>query len=332
MVCNILIIIITYSPLIALRCYDSLTMVIVITGPNDYARRECLSQLKADFIKEQGDFGLEIIEAENVELGRLLESVSSLPFLASRRMIILDEPSANKSLSENIEQLLDAVTDTTDLIITEAKFDKRSNLYKVLKKKTDFREFNELNEQELARWLTAEAKERGGELSLGDANYLVQRVGTSQLLLSNELDKLLTYDSVINRDSINLLTEPLPQSTVFELLDAAFAGNHKRANQIYQEQRKQQVEPQAIMGMIAWQLHALTIVKTNEKRSVEEIASRAKLNPFVVRKTLNLCRKLSLKDVKDLVGRALELDIKLKTKSIDADETLQHFLLTIISS
>ena len=304
-------------------------MVLVLTGSNSFALKNELNKITTEFVKAYGDFGLERIEGGTIEFGRLLENVASLPFLASRRMIILSDPSADKAINDHIDDLLLAVADTTDLIIVEAKFDKRLSLYKTLKKKATVKEFTELDEQALSKWLTDEAKTRGGGLTLQDASYIVQRLGNSQMGLSNELDKLLTYQPVINRAVIDLLTEPEPQSTVFDLLEAAFSGKTKRALEIYQEQRKQQVEPQAIMGMLAWQTHILAVVKANEKLGADGIASAAKLSPFVVRKTMYLTSSQSLRDIKDLVKRVLDLDIRLKSEAIDADDAIQHLIITL---
>lgn len=304
-------------------------MIVVLTGSNDFTRKAELDRLVDVFTHEHGDFGLEWINAADIEFGRLLESVSSLPFLAARRMIVLEGIGANKDIADNADRLLDAVADTTDLIINERKFDKRLSLYKTLKKRADFREYVELDERGLTAWLADEAKTRGGELGRSDALYLVARAGLDQMGLSNELDKLLAFDPKITRSSIDMLTEPLPQGSVFDLLDAAFAGNRKKTMELYQDQRRQQVEPQAIMGMIAWQVHVLAVVKFNEKDGAESIAAQAKLNPYVVRKTMNLTRGLSQKEVKDLVSRALALDVRLKSEMIDADDAVQHFLLTI---
>jgi DNA polymerase-3 subunit delta len=303
-------------------------MVIVLSGTNDYLRHVELKKLVSEFIKEHGDFGLEKIDASDIELGRLLENVASLPFLAGRRMIVLSNLGANKTILENIEQLLDAVADTTDLIVDERKFDKRLSAYKTLKKRVDFRELNEMDERGLASWLIAEAKTRGGSLSSNDASYLISRAGLNQMGLSNELDKLLSFDPKITRESIDELVEPLPQSSIFDLLDSAFSGNKRRTIELYEDQRKQQVEPQAIMGMIAWQLHIVAVVKSNEKDDADTIAREAKLNPYVVRKTLNITRNLTQKEVKALISRALDLDVRLKSENIDADDALQHFLLT----
>src|SRR5690606_23716154 len=108
-------------------------MIIVLTGPNDFMRRTELNRLVDDFLKSHGEFGLERIDASEIEFGRLLENVSSTPFLTEKRMIILSNASANKALSEHIEQLLDSVSESTDLILDEQKFDKRLLLYKTLK-------------------------------------------------------------------------------------------------------------------------------------------------------------------------------------------------------
>ena len=42
-------------------------MILVLTGSNDFARQSELKKLTAAFIKEYGDFGLEVLEAGNVE-------------------------------------------------------------------------------------------------------------------------------------------------------------------------------------------------------------------------------------------------------------------------
>lgn len=304
-------------------------MIVTLTGPNDYMRLAELSRYTAEFTANYGDFGIERKSAADMDFGRLLETVSSQPFLSSKRMVIVHDLSANKAAAEKIEQLLDSVSDTTDLIIEQSKFDKRLSIYKTLKKKTDFHEFTALDERGLINWLIKTAKTRGGSIKPNVAAYLISRVGNNQMLLSNELEKLLTYDADVTKTIIDLLSEPSPQGSVFELLDSAFSGNHKRAAALYEEQRKQQVEPQAIMGMIAWQLHALAVAKFNEKEGASTIASDAKMSPYTVNKALGLARRLSAGEVRDLVARALRLDVRLKSESINADDAVQHFLLTI---
>jgi len=85
----------------------------------------------------------------------------------------------------------------------------------------------------------------------------------------------------------------------------------------------------AIIGMIAWQLNILAIVKTAGDRSVDEIAKAAKLNPFVVRKSMSVANKLSLAQLKKLIKDCAELDVRLKSEPINADDAIQNLLLQI---
>jgi DNA polymerase III delta subunit len=89
------------------------------------------------------------------------------------------------------------------------------------------------------------------------------------------------------------------------------------------------VEPQQIMALLGWQLHALALVKTAGNRDANQIASEAKLNPFVVRKTQGLAKRMSLAETKDLVHRVRILDERLKSESIDADEALQNLIISL---
>lgn len=304
-------------------------MLVTLTGANDFLRKAELKKLAGDFIAEHTDMAVERFDGEEHEAARMRESLSALPFLTARKLVILYEPGKQKAFAENIESILEGAAETTDLVIVEPKLDKRLSYYKTLKKATDFREFNDLDANGLARWAGDYAKGQGGSLGAGDARFLVDRIGPNQLLLKQELDKLLAYDPAITKQTIELLTEPTPQSTVFELLDAAFAGNAKRAMELYREQRAQKVEPQAIIAMLAWQLHVLALVKTAGERSADDTAREAKLNPFVVRKSQSLARHITLDKLKAMISRLLEIDLKLKTVTIDADEALQLYLVTL---
>lgn len=303
-------------------------MVTTLTGSNTYLLRAELDRRVAAFVAEYTDMGLEKLDGEEAEYSRLVEAVQNLPFLAMRKLVVLRAPGANKQFADNFSSLLETIPETNDVLIYEPKLDKRSSYAKLLQKKTDFHSFEELSERDLPQWLCGQAKEQGGELNLGDAIYLVNRVGPNQLLLQNELAKLLTYQPKISRESIDLLTELTPQSTVFQLLDAAFAGDTKRALELYEDQRAQRVEPQAIIPMLAWQLHVLAVIKTAGQRPVDEIARESKLNPFVVRKSLSTANKLRLAQLRRLVRDLRELDVRLKSSSIDADEALRFYLLS----
>lgn len=304
-------------------------MLVTLTGNNAYALQQELRRLTAAFVAEHTDMGLEKFDGEELDPKRLPSIVQALPFLAAKRMVVLRAPSAQKAVAEGLEKLLGDVPDTTDLIIIEPSLDKRTSYYKALQKKTELRVFAELDERALATWLVGQAKATGAKLSTADASYLVHRVGTNQAMLANELAKLISYNPAISRATIDDMTDPMPQSSVFDLLDAALAGNTPKVLGLYREQRQQKVEPLAILAMLAWQLHILAVIKAAGPRSPQDIASQAKISPYVVRKSSTAARNLSLPHLKQLVSDAYRLDLRLKSQPIDPDDALQQFLISL---
>lgn len=317
-------------------------MITILTGRNNYSLRTELRRLTREFIEAVGgpdmaEMATEHLDGEEASFERIQEALQSLPFLAARKLVVLEQPGANKEFTEKAGVLLAELPETTDLIIVEPKLDKRLAYYKLLKKQPGFTEFAELDGNGLTRWLAAEAKARQTTLHPADARLIVDRVGTDQQYLAHELEKLCLGAAAINRDKpvitkqlILDLTVLTPQSTIFQLLEAAFAGNPKRALALYAEQRALRVEPQQIIAMLAWQLHVLAIVKAaGSDRSPDTIAKEATLSPYVVKKTASIARAQSMVNIKRLVDDLTTIDERLKRESLNADDVLQVYLLNV---
>jgi DNA polymerase-3 subunit delta len=298
-------------------------MVVTITGENSYALHSVLKSMFEDFIEKYGDIAIERVDGEEADFGRLVEAITSLPFLSARKLVILYSPSRNKVFAEKVKDVLSEASDTSDVILVEPKLDKRSSYYKYLKTHTDYREFNVMDQNGLASWLSQSAKDSGGSITVTDARYLIERVGTNQQLASNELEKLLLYNSHVTRESINLLTEETPQSTIFQLLEAAFAGNKRRALLLYDEQRFMKV------AMLTWQLHILALIVSAHGNSPEVISRDTKINPYVIRKSVVIARNLNIKILKKLIAELLIIDVRLKSETVDADDIIKNYLLKL---
>ncbi|NBU34099.1 DNA polymerase III subunit delta [bacterium] len=302
-------------------------MITTLTGSNAYELSNTLRSIKAVFTKQFGDFATESVDASELELRALLDIVSALPFLSTKRLVVMQGLAANKLASEHIQTIINNVSDQTDVYIVEPKLDKRSVLYKTLKKETDFKEFLQIDAYSAPQWLVTEAKNRGGELSNGDARYLVSRMGVEQTALSNQLDVLLLYNPKINRTAIDILTDKTPQSTVFELIEAAFSGNTRLALDLYEDQRAQNVEPLAIEALFVWQLHALLLVKAagQAKKPLNQLG----ISPYVAQKSAALVARRTLPQLKGYVAKLTAAEFALKTTAVNADETLKNFIIVL---
>ncbi len=304
-------------------------MIITLSGNSSYLLKRRLDEFIKKFVKKYGELALERFDGEEQEAKAIIEGLQSSPFLAQKKLVVVRRGSLNKEFAVQIEQIISSIGETTDAVFYEPQIDKRATYFKVLKSQTRFEEFNELDSQSLAGWLVEEAKKQGGQLGLADANYLVERVGTDQSLLTNELDKLLLYKPEITRQNIDLLTEPTPRSKVFELLDAAFAGRKEQALSLYEDQRAQKVEPQAILAMIAWQLHLIVLTKQADRRPIREVSKDSGMKEYPLSKAKSLADKLNDNALKRLVSEAIDIDWRGKTTSLDMDEALKTYIATM---
>lgn len=304
-------------------------MIYTYTGENSFSRREGLMNNIRSFVESYGDFALERLQGDEVTLEQIQAALTSMPFLAERKLVVVYKASANKDFIENAAAIFPQVPDITDVILDEPKLDKRTAYYKLVKAKTEYKDFTQLDDQRLAGWMIGYAKEQGSELARADAGYLLQRVGNNQQRLANEIDKLSLLEGPITRSRIDDLTEPTPQSKIFDLLDAAFAGNGERAMTLYDDQRAQKVEPQAILAMLGWQLRQVMLAKTAGNH---DLVREGKMSPYSAEKASRIAHRMTLVRLKELMSGLTELDAKSKRSAIDLDQALRAYILRINNS
>ena len=304
-------------------------MRMTLTGENSFLWSEELHKLIVDYIAKNGEHSILKVDGEEAQFEEIRKSVVSIPFLAPKQLVIIRTPSKNKQFLDNYEQIFEAIPESTDIVIVEPKLDKRLSYYKYLKKYTEYKEYPELQSYELSSWIQEYAKGHEAEISQKDSIYLIDKVGINQQKLAQEIQKLSLFDKKITAQHIEVLTEITPQSTIFQLIESAFAGKDKEVLKLYAQQKSLRVEPQKFIALLTWQLHVLALLKSGEDRTSDQIASESRLNPYVIRKSVDIAKKISLSELKERIRDLTSIDKKLKSTSINSDEALQHYLLSL---
>jgi DNA polymerase-3 subunit delta len=303
-------------------------VIYAIAGNNNYLIRKASSTLIDDFLKDNQEHNLIKFDCSETSFEQIIGSISNVSLFGEKQLVVLVSPQQNDDLVEGLDLLI-GKSDNSDVLIIYDSVDKRSKLYKTLKKESQFQEFFVDEKADISGWIVDEVKNRGGEISKSSAMYLAGQVGNDQIRLVNEIEKLVSFDVSVTNESIDLLCEPTPQSTVFQLIDAVFAGNYNLSSKLYSDQRAQNVEPILILGMLIWQIHILAIVHSGKSLSSGEIAKKAKLNPFVVGKATKVVSSMSRDYLRRILEAVTDLDLSLKTKPIDADQAIKNLLLKL---
>jgi len=274
------------------------------------------------------DLEVRTIDCENMDFATLISELSTQSLFSNFRIFKLKYLSYNRDFIEKIDQLLTINLDQLELFIVDPNLDSRSKIYKTLKEKTNFKLFNELDEYRLIDWVVDRAKTYNAQISKADARYLVERVGSNQLLCDNELNKLSLYKSTIDREAINQLIELNPSSKTFDLINAAFSRNYKLACNLYRDQRRQKVDPSIIIGLLAWQLHVLAVVSQAKGNSPSQMANDMAIAPSVISRTATIAQKINYAQVTVLINRLIYIDNKAKTAEVNLDDALLNWIMT----
>lgn len=304
-------------------------MISILLGSNWFAIKQELDRIVSDFEKKHGSLAIERLYAPEAEKDTIFTVAGARSLFSEDRLVIMTDLSRNKAAAEEIDSLISSIDDSTVAVLVENSLDKRSVYYKTLKKLPGFKEFNELSDDALARWLVAYAESMGAKLNIGDARYLIERTGNNQTVLERELTKLALYDKSITREKIHLLTEATPQSTVFQLVETAFSGNGKRALELYNEQRALRKEPQAIFGMLVWQMHLVAVCTAAGSKSAREIAGETGLKEYSLSKAQAVARRMGTEKVRDFLTLLRDMEKTAKSQTYNLDDGLRFAIVQL---
>ncbi|HIA92297.1 TPA: DNA polymerase III subunit delta [Candidatus Saccharibacteria bacterium] len=295
-------------------------------GTNIHAIRSHIQEL----FSKSGLSSITRLDGENIALEEIKQSLNGQSLFSTGSFVVIKNLSKHPNLKDKLAEIIAMVGDETTCIFVEQDIDKRKKFFKDLKKLTTYKEINELNPTQAAEFAKGYANQKERDLSSADAAYLVSRVGAEQSRLANELDKLFLYSKTIDKKTIDELTEPTLQDSVFNLTDAISAKNSGKALTIYQSLRQQQVHPMEIMGTLSWHLHTVTqIFYLKNQGSAQQIARAVGLHPFVVEKNLRSVQSLSHGRLKEIINFAIEADESLKTKSLNPDDVVEALLIKL---
>ena len=307
-------------------------MIIFLYGEDTYRSQKRLKTLRDKFVEKYTDTNLEIFE-EDFDIAKIKGSVTALPFLAEKRLVIIKNifksknPTSlklrgtSKNILDSIADLLENVPEETVLIFWEEGVpDKRIALFKkLIKEKTE--EFEKLQGHKLTKWIEDEVSRKGGKISAKNAEKLASYVGDDLYQMENEVEKLTSFKDKdeIKTEDIEALVKAKLSSNIFNLVDSIGERNYKKAARYTHELLEQGENEIYILSMIARQIRNLLLVlDLKDNFDKMRIAKETGIHPYVVQKALLQTRNFDSNGLKSIYQKLLETDIAIKTGEKDS--------------
>lgn len=305
-------------------------MVFFFHGPNSYAARQQIAKLTAQYIAKTGtDLGLERIDGARISLGELKSSLQAVPFLASSRLVIVEDLGTNKAVAPKISVLLEQIPATTVAVFYDPAVDHRTTYFKDIKAAASEVEFKTLDRGKLQRWVIGRVEAQGGRIEMPAVGRLIDRAGEDQWRLDSEIAKLLEYANPIDITAVEQQVELNPSDSVFDLVEAVTAGQQQQALELFGRLQRSGHHETYILSMVIWQLRNLIAAKAAGKINAPALARAGSMSPFVATKMLSKRHLFSESTLKQAFLEAVELDYAIKSGQSDSALGVEQLLMEL---
>lgn len=303
-------------------------MIIYLYGDNSFGISRQVRLIKQKYLDSTGPEGdLETIDVAEKGINYLIGGLSVMPMFVSSRLIIANNLAKAKPTNEQIDEIISSTAESTNLVIIDPKADKRTVMYKKLSQIKGAKEFKNLIDSELTRWVVGEAKKKGAEITSTDAKYLVDKVSKDQWTLNNELAKLSSYNPKITKTTIDELAVPSLENNTFVLTEALANKDLSRVLKLYKDIKLQGHADQLILGAITYQYRTIMLVLLKDS----ELNRAYKMSPYSLSKAQSLASKYSLEDIKKAYRIIADSDMATKTGELSASEAMHRLFYRLCS-
>jgi DNA polymerase-3 subunit delta len=284
-------------------------MLIYLYGENEFAIKQKIDSIKAQYVdKTGGDADMQTFDMSEHNLSDLLNAFSVVPMFVSSRLFIVRNLDILKLTKDQLHKLIDAVSDSTNVVVVDSKPDKRSVYFKAISKLKNAKYFGNLSPQKLVSWIRDRTQELGGSIDNTAINLLIERVGNDQWQLDQELRKLTNFNSQITKESIEQLVVPNLTQSAFMMIDAIVRKDAKKASEIYEHLITQGEADQMILGAITYQYRMMVLAKDNVGKG-SEWQKELSVSPYAATKAQNLIKNIDMEKLKTAYQSIVDADI-----------------------
>jgi len=324
-------------------------VIYILHGEDEFA----ISQHIAGLREKQADpagMNFTSLDGRNLSYEAFVTATSAMPFLASRRIVLLIYPLTQfnqEPARQRFLEFLEKIPASTALVmveyhpLTSDDMRKKGQTHWLEKwaqqagERVYIKEYRIPAGSGMVDWIRQRARKLGGEFSVQAAGLLASLVGEDARLVDQEINKLLVYVNFqrpVQPDDVELLTASYGEGDIFEMVDAFGSRNGNKAIAMLHRLLSHQ-DANSIFGMVVRQFRLLLLGKEilDSGGGENEIVSTLKVHPYVARKVVAQARHFTQPDLETIYRRLLTIDIATKSSEMDADLSLDLLIADLMA-
>ena len=240
---------------------SSLAPLYFISGEEPFQKLEATDKLRTAATK-QGYTERVVLDVEaNFDWDVLTQSTANLSLFASRKLVELrlGTHKPGKAGGEALTHYIETAGGNNLLLINSDKLDKsaqNARWFKQLDKAGVIIQIWPMNCSQLRSWITNRFKSKGKVVAPEAVQLIHERVEGNLLAAQQEIDKLcllIDTEEISVKQITNSMTD-CARYDAFALIEAAYAGDVKRALKILERLQHEVIAPQMLYGALIWDL------------------------------------------------------------------------------
>ncbi len=319
--------------------------IFVFIGNDEFAIRKRVAKFDSLF-SDPTSAGMNTsrLDARQVSENDLNNAVGAMPFLAPRRLVVLEAPSKKYSGIEGHKKFsafLETVPPSTVLALVEIEDLKEREvpnhwLVKWVAKHPEIaasESFFLPKQREMPAWIISEARRQGGQIEPAAAARLAEMVGEDPRQAAQEITKLLTYVNFahpIGLEDVEAVSVTSAGADVFDLVDALGSQDGRKAQKLLRRLLDER-DAFELFALVVRQFRLLLVAREvlDEGGSLPDVTAALGQHPFVAEKVFGQARRFSLPSLKSIYHHLLVMDEAAKTGAMNLDLSLETFVVEL---
>jgi DNA polymerase III subunit delta len=312
-------------------------------GNDEFAITRKLRDFESDF-SDPTSAGMNTawLEARSVSEDDLNNALNAMPFLAKRRLVLLQNPSSkynNPSLRKKFLEFIEKTPETTRLVMYESVEPKEAEKHWLVKwaekngNRVQTKAFMLPRLKDMAGWIVNETKNQGGKIEPRAAEMLKDMVGVDTRQAGMEIAKLLAYANwarPVTVQDVEAVCIVTAQQSVFDFVDALANGNGKSAQHLLHRLLESE-DDFALWGMVIRQFRLLIQAREilDGRGTHNDVARVLHVHPYVAEKTTQQAARFSIEALESIYRKLLWIDEGVKTSQVTLDLAMDTLVVEV---
>ena len=290
-------------------------------GEEDFLKEEAIEKLKAKFLDSptrELNYSVFYAKEKDFSINALIDSLSTVPFLSKKRLVILKDADALSSPNAKcVSSYLANPKESSIFIIESVLPSIKGGFILEASKLAYLVYFRRLRDASLNSWLAKKAALLKKRISPEAITAIKENLPNDLRMLSLGMDNLILYTGkrpTITKEDVESVIGVSATHTAFDLIDTIEKKDRRLALNVFSSLKKDRLRETELLGLLAWNARMILRVKELLKiKTTAEICRELSLSPRSFEHIARRASGFKNDQIRALVGAILKADLDIKT-------------------